>query len=395
MHEIAHQADSPSIAPARKAAVILVAFALFGFCIAALAIYSMDSVMPATHRDFISYWAAGQLLLQHSNPYDAPAVFRVEKSAGFPLDEPLVMRNPPFSLVLVLPLGALSPHPAAVLWIACMIASLIISINVLFSVYGKPDNSLHMLLYAFAPIVSCMRMGQTSTFSLLGITLFLYWRSRRPFCAGLVLPLIFIKPHLLMPFGIVLLLWLVKERTWPALTGAATVVAFAMAIAISFDPQICSHYIPVLRSANADTVWIPTVSTLVRHWPFRNAAWAQYFVALIACLWGIWYFWRHRYGWDWLTHGSLLLLVSVWAAPYSWFQDEVILAPALLHAAYLCLGRTRPLVVIVILDGIALALLLFWEIPLASGFFAWTTSAWLGWYLYATRDRSSTTVAIA
>ena len=31
-----------------------------------------------------------------------------------------------------------------------------------------------------------------------------------------------------------------------------------------------------------------------------------------------------------MTHGSLVLLVSVLVAPYSWFTDEVILIPAML-----------------------------------------------------------------
>ena len=54
----------------------------------------------AAQKDYISYWAAGQLLVRHANPYDADVVFRLEKAAGFTEPHPLVMRNPPHALLL-------------------------------------------------------------------------------------------------------------------------------------------------------------------------------------------------------------------------------------------------------------------------------------------------------
>jgi len=50
---------------------ILVRLALSGLVIYALASRSKEMRAGVSHRDSIAYWAAGQLLLQHHNPYEA------------------------------------------------------------------------------------------------------------------------------------------------------------------------------------------------------------------------------------------------------------------------------------------------------------------------------------
>ena len=37
----------------------------------------------AADRDFIAYWAAGQQLAHHANPYDSTEVLRIEHAAGY------------------------------------------------------------------------------------------------------------------------------------------------------------------------------------------------------------------------------------------------------------------------------------------------------------------------
>src|SRR5262245_29355394 len=81
----------------------------------------------AAQKDYISYWAAGQLLVRNGNPYDADAVFEWEKSAGFTEPHPLVMRNPPYALLLALPLGLLPPVAGVVVWSIGIVAALMIA----------------------------------------------------------------------------------------------------------------------------------------------------------------------------------------------------------------------------------------------------------------------------
>jgi hypothetical protein len=71
--------------------LIVAAMLSFGISILSL---SLRSTGNAAHKDFIAYWAAGHLLVEHRNPYDTTAVLRLERSAGFVLAEPIFMRNP-------------------------------------------------------------------------------------------------------------------------------------------------------------------------------------------------------------------------------------------------------------------------------------------------------------
>src|SRR5689334_3501623 len=162
--------------------------------------FSMSGTTNYAQKDFISYWAAGQLLSHHQDPYDANAVLQIERSAGFTEPQPLVMRNPPYALGLALPLGFLGPEVGVVVWSLVIVGALVLSVRILWILHGRQPDRQHLLIYAFAPALSCMQLGQTSTLALLGLALFLYWHERRPFAAGMALVLLFIKPHLLLAF---------------------------------------------------------------------------------------------------------------------------------------------------------------------------------------------------
>ncbi len=61
--------------------------------------YAMSS-SNAANRDFISYWSVGKQLIHHGNPYDGPAILKLEKDAGFSDAAPFFMRNPPIAFFL-------------------------------------------------------------------------------------------------------------------------------------------------------------------------------------------------------------------------------------------------------------------------------------------------------
>jgi len=146
-------------------------------------------VMPLTDmagkRDFVVYWATGQQLVHHGNPYDKDAVMRIERSAGLPTEAgTLYMRNLPWSLPLAVPLGFIGLRPAAILWTLALLACLVVSVRILWRMHGRTRNYLPWLGVSFAPAMLCLTMGQTSLFALLGYVLFLDLHRRRPFMAG-------------------------------------------------------------------------------------------------------------------------------------------------------------------------------------------------------------------
>jgi hypothetical protein len=107
------------------------------------------------------------------------------------------------------------------------------------------------------------------------------------------------------------------------------------------------------------------------------------FTGRTGCLWAVAYFMKRRDVWSWIEDGSLLILVSVFVAPYTWFMDQAILIPALLYGLY-C-ARSRNLVAILALMSAMIEIEILGGVPLlTSVFYLWTAPAFLVWYLFAT-----------
>lgn len=374
---------------------VIAACVLFSLCAGILALTMTGS--DAANRDFVSYWAAGQRLVHHADPYDAPAIFALEKSAGWSANRALLMRNPPFAQFLTIPLGFVSEKTGAVLWSLLILVSLMASIHLFRGVHGNPRNRLHLIGYFFAPSLACLLAGQTSAFVLLGLTLFLCFHRTRPLFAGTALLLCALKPHLFLPFGVVLVLWIVQRRAYRVVGGTALALGISCALPLLFDPSIYSHYAAMTRTAGIEAEFVPTLSEILRIAINPEAAWLQFLPTHAGCGWAFWYFRRHRNNWNWHTHGSLLMLVSLLVAPYYWFTDQVVLLPAVLQAVYFAADspRDRALLWFVAVDGVALVEVLS-GVRLDSPLYVWTAAAWLGWYLCTVPYyRRSKTLALA
>lgn len=334
-------------------------------------------------RDFVSYWATGHQLVEHANPYDRDAVSALEHAAGLDVRAVLIMRNPPWALPLAYPLGFLGLRVAAILWSLLLLACLYFSVRIARQLYGSPKNHLHWLALAFTPALICLTMGQTALFALLGLTLFLRWHGSRPFLAGASLWLCTLKPHLFLPFAAALVAWIVFSRAWKLLAGAATALALSSAIASLIDAHAWLDYFHLMRSPTVENEFIPCLASALRQWVDPPATWLQYLPAALCCVWALFYFWRRRAAWDWKTHGNLLMLVSLVAAPYCWFYDQCLAIPALLEGAYAT--RSRKLLAL-----LALAILVMdveiCGVRVLSPLYLWTAPAWLAWYLFATAD---------
>ena len=201
-------------------------------------------------RDVVSYWVAGRQILSHGNPYDANVVLRVEREAGFPQDDQaLIMRNPPNALPLVLPLGLLRIHAASLLWSALLIVCLVLSVQTIWDLNGRPRGKLHLLGYTFGPALTCIFAGQTALFVLLGLVLFLRFHRSQPYLAGAALWFCALKPHLFVPFGFVLLLWIMRNRSYKLVLGFAATFAASCFVAMHFNSAVWSQYAQWMRGA--------------------------------------------------------------------------------------------------------------------------------------------------
>jgi hypothetical protein len=296
----------------------------------------------------------------------------------------MILRNPPTALFITLPLGLVSVRVGAIIWCLALIAALMASIRMIWTMQGRPRDRLHLIGYLFPPALACLLAGQIGILLLLGVTLFLYFHASKPHLAGAALLLCALKPHLFLPFGVVLIAWIAMRKAYPIVTGALAALMASLALILLLDPAIWTQYVHGERGENIQNLFIPCVSVLLRVAIQRNAIWLQFLPALAGCAWALWYFWARRERWDWMDGGLLLLMVSVLVAPYAWFTDEVIVLPAILAGMYRASAGGRSLLPFACIAGVALIEVLA-GVRLISGLYLWTAPAWLAWYLYAVR----------
>jgi len=200
-------------------------------------------------RDFVVYWATGQQLVHHADPYDVDAMMRIERAAGLPTHYGvLFMRNPPWALAITYPLGWIGVRLGALLWSLLLLACLFASVRMVWQIHGRPRPLLNYLGYSFAPALVCLIVGQTSLFALLGLVLFLRLHRTRPFLAGMSLWLCALKPHLFLAFGVVLLAWIIVNRCYRILLGAAVAMAASSALSWLIDPTAWADYLHMMRT---------------------------------------------------------------------------------------------------------------------------------------------------
>jgi hypothetical protein len=377
-----------SLRAASQYAVVVVCTLIFLFtaaCIVALTITGSG----LGKRDFISYWAAAHQLAQHRDPYSSDEVFALERAHGLGDNtREIIMRNPPYALASVLPLERLQPRAGFLLWSLLLLACLIASVRMLWTLHGRPRGHLELLGYSFAPALACILLGQTSLFALLGLVLFLKLYRQRPFLAGAALWLCALKPHLFLPFALVLLVWIVVTRSYAILAGVALTLAASCFAVYVIDPAAWQQYHALMQSWGIQQEYIPCLAIALRFAVRPAALWLQYLPAALACVWSLFYYGRNRANWNWLEHGSLLLMVSLVAAPYSWFTDQSILIPAILSAAWLT--RSRAAIALLALGSAAIELAVFFHVSMHAPAFLWSAPAWFAWYLYATHTANPT-----
>src|SRR5438270_9280939 len=370
-----------------------VEFFVVGICTLAFAITALGFVVSLLRRDavgtrdFVEYWASGNLLAHHANPYEGDAILRLERSVGsiLPLQ---IMANPPWTLLLVLPLGFLSPRVGDLLWVLSSLAALVASVRIIWEMHGRPTTPWNGLGYTFAPALLCLLAGQVTVFVLFGLVLFLRWHQSHPFMAGVSLWFCMLKPHLFLPFGVVLLVWIILSRSYKVLAGTLVTLGVSTAITLIFDPHVWVHYWRMMSVARIDRMDIPGFSVVLRQHVRPHTFWIQCLPSALGCIWALGYFRKHRDEWDWMKHGSLIILVSVLVPPYTWIFDQAVLIPSLLHGAYAT--QSRNLIALLALTSAAIEIGLFLPTPSPRSFyFLWTVPAWLVWYLRATKRRES------
>jgi hypothetical protein len=352
--------------------------------------FSRDLVVK---RDFITYWATGRQLIHHGNPYDADSVSRIERDAGFKGGASYYMRNPPWALPLALPLGYVDPQVAALPWSLLMLGLLMASVRMLWSTFGHPEGHLDWLGYCFPPALFCIILGQTSILLLFGLALFLRLHKTRPFAAGAALWFCTLKPHLFLPFALVLLVWIVVARSYRILAGSLAAFAAGSLVTACIDPAAWGQYAYYMRTSVVTHEFTPCLGDLLRDSVNPAAEWLAFVPAALGCIWALAYFWPRRHTWDWLENGSLLMLVSLFVAPFGWIFDQSLAIPAILFVA--SRSPSRIMLSFLALIYLVIEFQIGFHVELHSRAFLWIAPAWLVWYAAARTSALKVPVPVA
>ena len=374
---------TPPEKPKLNVVRIIAALLILSVGVAIMAVTSSSGVKANT--DFISYWSTGQQLVRHRNPYDVNSVMALERSVGYTQARPEFMRNLPPALFLAYPLGFMGERVGSVVWSLLILGALMVSIRLIWILHGRRADGLNLLGYCFPPVLACLICGQVGVFLLLGMVLFLYFYKDKPLVAGFGLFLCTLKPHLFVPFGVAFLVWSVARRQYKVLASTVGFFLASAALALWMDPHCWAHYFATVKTQNVQDKFIPCVSTLFRALIDRHLFWLQFVPVMAGACWAVWYFTRNRRQWDWRRHGLTLLLVSVLVAPYAWFMDEAVVLPAIMAGLYCVSSAKRSMLPYWCIGGVAL-LEVFAGIAPNTGFYIWTSAAWLLWYLYSQKS---------
>ena len=384
------QALAPSAAPSAQRSSRLRAIAagiglvlLLGACFWVRGMLLRSDV---ANRDFVAYWTTGRLLARHQNPYDQAAVFQIEKSHGATAAHAMVMRNPPWALVLAVPLGWFDAPTAGLFWLIAIIAAGLGSLQLV-----RPPGlkAIPLILIFFAPVLICVETEQMSLFVLLGLALFASLEQKRPFWAGAALTLVLLKPHVLLIFLMILTLDLWRGRKLKVFAGLLAGFAAPNVASLALDHAVWYEYFASMRQERLQDYFYPNLANLCRLMMGGRLVWPLAIPGVIAAVWALGYWWKHRNGWNWSAQLPLIAAVSVFVAPYSYPYDNVLFWPMVLAAWPRASRPARAVLVGLNVAAIAVTLR---ASNVGSPLYIWTAPAWMVWCLYVGwREKSADT----
>ncbi|MCU0702976.1 MAG: DUF2029 domain-containing protein [Fimbriiglobus sp.] len=348
--------------------------------------------------DYVEYWAAGRLNLTGGNPYSADELLPLERFAGRDTDEAIMMWNPPWTLTMAMPLGALPPRLGQVVWLVLSFAAVAASVWLLWTTYSAPAEKRWIGLavaFTFVPTLFVLQSGQISAFLLLGCALFA-WCARRGFhfAAGAAAVLVAVKPHLAYLLWLAVGLDAIVNRRWRIVLGGVVMGVAATVIPMVLNPEVWGQYIEAYRSSPVPpSKWVSlTLGVVLRLAWGTDHFWLQFLPMLVA-LAGFGLHWKkHGKEWDWAEQLPSLVACSFVTAPYgAWHFDLVLMLLPILHRAAGLVGR-RWFWPLVLLATVNITMLAMTRFQLWSFWYCWVAPLVLVGYAFTSPRRSAALV---
>ncbi len=334
-------------------------------------------------RDFPEYWSAGRVNLRGGNPYHPAELLAEQQRADSTREHAVMMWNPPPALAVYMPLGAISPRWAILVWVGLQLAAVFVACDWLWQAFSRSDSltpwecrarGTHrwvaaVVAFGFVGTWWLVCYGQNTGFLLLGLAGFLRFRQKEmPLAAGGFAALTALKPHLLACFGVLLIADAITRRGTKSLASGIAVVTIALGVAIVVNPHVLVQFLEATthpaEGATPLSHWaLPVPSYWLRMWLAPGHFWVQFMPCVLASLG----FLAHRFGkgmeWNWTRALPLVVAVSVLTTPYGgWIFDlPVLLVPAVWAAARLASAQRWALLALFVMgQGVVLAASFQW-----------------------------------
>jgi len=304
---------------------------------------SDKSFLPV--KDFVEYWAAGRLCLTGGNSYSWDAMLELEKSVGMEPylspetgeEMPLMMFNPPWTLVFIMPFAQASFAISRLMWFVFGLGLVILCADAIWRIYGGAPTRRWLAWIvglSFVPTLQVLQMGQIGPLLLLGTVGFLFCIYNSGWSAGIATVLMAIKPHLFSVFAVALFLWSVHQRRWSVFAGALLAVLVIMACLLGANPHLIDQYMHCMTVHSPRDCRTPILGSLLRVVFGPDQFWLQVIPQVVGLVWVAAYWYRRRNDWDWSEQLPLLVLVSLLTTPYgAWPFDLVVLLLPVIEVA--------------------------------------------------------------
>jgi hypothetical protein len=308
------------------------------------ALLGTDQTSSFGQIDFIEYWSAYQLIQAGKDPY-SPISMREEQATVRPTEEPLMMWNPPWTVLVMSPVLAQDFKSAARTWLAINLLCVGGIIALAFRLFPFAKGPLVACILSFPPLWDTLRLGQVTI--VLALMCMLAWYAmvrNRWFLAGGSLALLSIKPHLVLLAALLLFWYATKFGQLRLIIGVIFGGAALVLSSKFFFPQSLHAWFESVVFAGAPpgvihpSQWITaTIPSVLKAYLAPELGLAPLpFLYLIVALSGIvLLLWAIRAARNISAKGDfpIALTSSFVFAPFGWFFDQVIALPTVVQLA--------------------------------------------------------------
>ncbi len=279
--------------------------------------------------------------MKGENPYSPELLLPLERGAGRDTDEAIMMWNPPWTLSVAMPLGALPARVGQFVWLfvqaGCLVAA------ALMLAKGSHRIPALALTFTFVPTLFLLQSGQIAGLLVLGAALFAMLAHRGyPMLAGVAAVLLAIKPHLAYLLWLAVALDAFQNRRYRiVLGGIFGGIAFTL-VPMAFNPDVWTHYSAAYRD-HPPTQWVSlTLGSILRFAFGERHFWLNFVPMILGVAWFANHWRTHSRNWNWTEQMPAILLVSFATAPYgAWHFDLALLLIPIWHLAGTLSGIRR------------------------------------------------------